>query len=162
MARIFLIVVKGILVGGLIGFLSGAYVALLTKGYVLRREDYLSSILYEQTKSRFIFSMLLTFVIVFAAIGPVVAAASFGPWLRHAVFGLVGGIGTVVFCALACAAIANQQPFNMRKGSSSTYIGRARVYAIPMAFIVGPIVGIWLGRMLCLSGNPISSRQDMA
>jgi hypothetical protein len=46
------------------------------------------------------------------------------------------------------AAITGQQPINMMKGSPSTYIDVARVYAIPVAIIVGPIAGILVGKYM--------------
>jgi hypothetical protein len=102
---------------------------------------------YEHSQSRYASTVLLAFVVVFAAIGPVIAAASFGPWIRHAVYGLVGGVGLVVVVALIGAAITNQQPFNMNKVSHSTWTDIARIYAVPVMLIIGPVSGILIGRI---------------
>ncbi len=146
-ARLPRIVIVGILGGVLVGFLIGAYIVILSEDHVIRRDDYAHPLLYEQSQLRYASTVMLAFVIVFAAIGPVIAAASFGPWIRHAVYGLVGGIGLVVAIALIGAAITNQQPFNVHKRSLHTWIDVARIYAIPASLILGPVFGILVGRV---------------
>lgn len=141
-------VLSGILGGALVGFLIGAYVVVLTKDHVLHRYDFSIALHYEQSQSRYVSTVLLAFVATFAAIGPFVASASFGGWIRHAVYGLVSSIGTVVCVTLIAAAITGQQPINMMKGSPITYIDVERVYAIPVAIIVGPIAGILVGNFI--------------
>lgn len=141
-------VFSGTLGGTLVGLLIGAYVVVLSVDHVLHRGDFSVPIHYEQSKSRYVSTVLLAFVATFAAIGPFVAFASFGGWIRHAVYGLVVAIGTVVFVTLVAAAITGQQPINMMKGSPSTYIDVAREYAIPVAILVGPIFGILVGRLI--------------
>lgn len=148
-ARLPRIVVSGILGGALVGFLIGAYVVVLTGDHVIRRDDYRHPLPFEQSQSRYRTTVLLAFVVVFAAIGPIIAAASFGSWIRHAVYGAVGGIGLVVAVALIAAAITNQQPFNSNKESHGTCIDIARNYAVPVALIVGPIAGMLIGRWRC-------------
>ena len=142
------VVLSGILGGALVGFLIGMYVAVLTESQVIRRDDYAVDLLYEQAKLRYVSTVLLAFVVVFAAIGPVVASATFGGWIRHAVYGLVSAIAIVVCLTLVAAAITGQQPINMMKGSPSTYIDFARIYAVPIAMLFGPIAGIVIGRFL--------------
>ncbi len=116
------ILASGILGGVLVGFLIGVYVVVLTADHVIRRDDFLHPLQFEQSESRYGRTVLLAFMIVFASIGPFIAAASFGSWIRHAVYGLVGGVGLVVVVTLIAAAISNQQPFNTYKGSQSTCI----------------------------------------
>ncbi len=142
------VVLSGILGGALVGFLVGAYVVVLSQGHVIRRDDFADALAYEQTQWRFISTVVAAFVVVFAAIGPVVASASFGVWIRHAVYGMVSAVGVVVGVTLIAAAITGQQPLNMTKGSPSTYIDIARAYAVPVAIITGPIAGILIGRFL--------------
>ncbi len=141
-------VFSGILGGALVGFLIGAYVVVLTKDHVLHVDDFSIARRYEQSQSRYVSTVLSAFIATFAAIGPFVASASFGGWIRHAVYGLVSTIGTVVCVTLIAAAITGQQPINMMKGSPSSYIDVARVYAIPVAIIVGPIAGILVGKLI--------------
>ncbi len=141
------IVIEGIFGGALVGFLIGAYVVVLTRGHVIQRADFVYPLAFEQAQSRYLFTMLFVFVAVFAAVGPVIAAASFGPWIRHAVYGLAGGVTLAVVVALLAASIMDQQPFNMYKGSKSTCIDIARVYAVPVAIIIGPITGILFGTL---------------
>ena len=148
-ARLPRIIVSGILGGVLVGFLIGAYVVVLTGDHVIRRDAYAHPLQYEQSQSRYGTTVLLAFMVVFAAIGPVIAAASFGSWIRHAIYGLVGGVGLVVVVTLIVAAIMNQQPFNMYKGSHRTCIDIARIYAVPVALIIGPVAGILIGRWRC-------------
>jgi len=146
--RLRLAVFSGILGGALVGFLIGAYVAVLTKDHVLHRDDFSIALHYEQSQARYVATVLLAFVATFAVIGPFVASASFGGWIRYAVYGLVSSIGIVVCVTLMAAAIKGQQPINMMKVSPSTYIDVARVYAIPGAIIVGPIAGILVGKFI--------------
>ena len=148
-ARLPRIVIKGLVGGALVGCLTAAYVIVLTEDHVIRRDDFAYPLPYEQSQSRYRSTILLAFTVPFAAIGPVIAAASFGSWIRHAVYGLVGGLGLVVGVTLVTAVITNQQPFNMHRGAHSTYIDIARNYVVPAALIVGPVIGILIGRSLC-------------
>ena len=90
------VIISGIVGGALVGLLIGAYVVVLTEDHVIRRADYAHPLSYEQAQSRFSSTLLLAFVVIFAAIGPVLASASFGTWIRHAIYGMVAAIGTVV------------------------------------------------------------------
>src|SRR5688572_21959709 len=94
---------NGILGGALVGLLIGFYVVLLTTGHVVRRVDFNLAIEFEEAKTRFSWTVLLAFVVVFSFIGPLIASASFGPWVRHAVYGLVVSIGLIVGVALGVA-----------------------------------------------------------
>lgn len=147
--RVIWILSRGIIGGVLVGFLIGAYVVMLTEHHVIQRDDYVYPIRFEQAESRYGTTVLFAFVVVFAAIGPFVAAASFGPWIRHAVYGLTCGIAVVAGVALVSAIVTDQQPFNMQKGSKSTCIDIARIYTLPVAIVVGPAVGILTGALLC-------------
>jgi CDP-diglyceride synthetase len=142
------VVLGGILGGAVVGFLIGAYVVVLSEDHVIQRDDFAVALRYEQSQSRYVTTVLLAFVSAFAVIGPFVASASFGEWIRHAVYGLVSTMGAVVCVTLMAAAITNQQPINMLKGSPSTYIDIARTYAVPVAIFFGPVAGILIGRFI--------------
>jgi predicted small integral membrane protein len=124
------VVLSGILGGTLVGFLIGMYVVVLTESHVIRRDDYAAALFHEQAQLRYVSTVLQAFVVVFAAIGPVVASASFGGWIRHAIYGLVSAIALVVCVTLVAAALTGQQPINMMRESPSTYINFARIYAM--------------------------------
>lgn len=142
------VLVKGIAGGALAGLLVGAFVVILSKEYVIQREDFTYPLAFEQAKQRYASTVLLAFVAVFGAIGPFIAAASFGSWIRHAVYGLTGSFALVVGVTLCAAWTTNQQPFNMYKGSSSQWIDIARVYVLPAALIVGPVIGLVTGAFI--------------
>jgi cytochrome bd-type quinol oxidase subunit 2 len=148
-SRPLLIPIRGIIGGLLVGFLIGAYVALMTVGHVIREDEFQSRLQYELAQERFGATVLLAFMEVFTFIGPFITAAAFGSWIRHAVYGLVAGLGLVVAVTLIAAAITDQQPINKHKGSSSTCIDIARVYAFPAMIVIGPCVGILVGKWLC-------------
>ncbi len=121
---------------------------MLTGAYVLRPDDFDAPLRYQQTHSRYKATLLMTFVVVFSLLGPVIASASFGAWLRHAVYGLTTSVAIVVAVALLGAALADQQPFNMHKEAASTSIDLARTRGVPAAIVLGPIAGILIGRRL--------------
>jgi len=151
------ILLKGIIGGAFAGFLFGAYVAVLYKGHVIQRDDFNSPLAFEQAEQRYVSTTLLAFVSVFAGVGPFIAAGSFGPWVRHAVYGLVASVALVVVATLVAAGIANQQPFNMYKGSKSEWIDLGRVYLVPGALIAGPVAGLLIGPLLRRSGTNSST-----
>jgi len=97
---------------------------------------------FEQAERRFAFTVLIAFTVVFAVIGPFIAAASFGSWIWHSVYGLTASITVVVSVTLFAAWATNQQPFNMHKGSSTWWIDIARVYILPAALVAGPVIGL--------------------
>lgn len=138
--------ISGVVGGAMVGFLIGVYVLNLTADYVVQHGDFADPRAFEVAQARFIRTTLAAFVAAFAIVGPYVAAASFGPWIRHAVLGLVGGIAAVVVAALVTALVANEQPFNRRKGAESISIDIARLYGVPAAIGVGPVIGILVGR----------------
>lgn len=140
------ILAKGILGGALVGFLISAYVVEVSREYVFQQEDFAHALAFEQTEQRYASTVVLALVLVFAGIGPFVAAATFGPWLRHAVYGFVGSFFVVVGMVVVAAALTNQQPFNMHKGSGSTWINIGRLYGVPAALLVGPVVGLLIGK----------------
>jgi hypothetical protein len=119
-ARPLLILVRGGLGGLLVGFLIGAYVVFLTSHHVIHEDEFQFRLQYELAQERYGVTVLLAFMAVFTFIGPFIAAAAFGSWIRHAVYGLVAGLGLVVAVTLIAAAITDQQPINKHKGSSST------------------------------------------
>jgi hypothetical protein len=136
------ILTRGLIGGALVGLLIGAYVIVLSKDHVIRHEDFSHPLVYEQAESRFISTVILAFTIVFAGIGPFIAAASFGPWIRHAIYGLTGSVFVVVAVTLLAAGINKEQPFNSNKVAKSTCIDLARIYFLPAALVAGPVVGL--------------------
>jgi uncharacterized sodium:solute symporter family permease YidK len=150
-------VLKGIIGGACFGFLIGAYIVVLSKAYVIRSNDFTYPMAYEETEERYASTLVLFFVTVFAVIGPYIAAASYGPWLRHGVYGLVCSVAAVVVTTLIAASIADQQPFNMHKTATSEWIDLARVYLLPGALVAGPVIGMWVGRFLRRSGPDSST-----
>ncbi|MDF1743928.1 MAG: hypothetical protein P1V19_09535 [Gimesia sp.] len=139
------VILKGIVGGAVVGLFLGIYVVGLTTHYVIQRSEYSYPLLYENAQGRYFTTVLLCFVIIFSVVGPFVASASFGPWLRHAVYGLVGCIALVVGVALVGAAIQSEQPFHKNKLSGRTCIDAARLYGIPASFVIGPLAGILIG-----------------
>lgn len=139
------ILVRGILGGSLVGLLIGAYIIVLTGGFVVQRDDFSHPLVFERAELRYHSTVLVSFVVVFAAIGPFIAAGSYGLWIRHAVYGILASIALVVAVTLVAAMITNQQPINMYKGSKTTCIDIARNYALPAAAVVGPLAGILIG-----------------
>ncbi len=139
------VILKGICVGALSGLVLGFYICVLTSRYVIQRADYSHPLFYENAEGRYNSTVILSFVLVFSVVGPFVASASYGRWMRHAVYGLVGCIGLVVVLALTGAVIKNEQPFHMNKISERTCIDAARLYGIPASFVIGPLAGILIG-----------------
>lgn len=146
--RILLTVLKGVFCGALVGFLIGGYVVVQTEEHVVQATDFSHVVFYQEAQSRFESTVLVAFVVVLAAIGPLIAFGSFGPWVRHSVYGLVACVAAVAVLGLLGAIITNQQPFNMYVGAKSTWIGFARTYGLPVAFLVGPVTGVLFGRKL--------------
>lgn len=145
-ARIATLLGKGILGGSLVGLCVGVYALLMTYDYVCGTVDFSHPHAKEIVGNRYRTAVPLAFIIVFAAIGPFIAGAKFGSWLRHAVYGMTAVIALVVLTCLAAAAMTNQQPFNMHKGSNSEFVKFAREYSVPFGFVVGSIVGMAFGR----------------
>lgn len=139
------VILKGIIGGVIIGLFLGLYVTMLTTQYVIPRSEYSHSLLYANAEGRYFTTVVLSFVIIFSVVGPFVASASFGTWMRDAVYGLVGCIALVVGVALVGAAIQSEQPFHIDKSSGRTCIDAARTYGIPLSFVIGPLAGIIIG-----------------
>ncbi|HUE74833.1 MAG TPA: hypothetical protein VMP01_28455 [Pirellulaceae bacterium] len=138
---------SGVVGGAMIGLLIGVYVLDLTVDYVVQHDDFAHPVAFEEAQARYSRTIVTAFVLAFSVVGPYVAAASFGPWIRHAVLGLVGSIVTVVIVALIAALLTNEQPFNRSKGSESTSIDIARMYGIPAAIVMGPVIAMLVGRL---------------
>lgn len=144
------IIAKGLIGGAFTGYVIGAYFVLFSKKYVFRADDFRHIIFQEEAEFRFTTAVLLAFVTAFALIGPYVAAGSYGPWVRHAIYGIVGSFGFVVVGALI-AGLVNQvingeQPFGRFSSSADLWHGIARYFGIPLALIVGPWIGIGIGK----------------
>lgn len=139
---------KGVISGAFIGLFLGVYISNLTIGYVIQSTDYVNRTMFEMAESRFSSILILSFVTILTLIGPYVASTTFGPWPRHALYGLLGGVVLVVGIALLGAFIQGERPFYGSKLlAEQTWIDAARGYGIPAAFVVGPIVGILIGRL---------------
>lgn len=88
---------KGIVGGSLVGFVVGGYAIEMTYDYACGSVDFEHPLAREIVQQRFRNAMLLTFVATFIVIGPFVAFARYGPWLRHA--GLWHDSGNIDCCA---------------------------------------------------------------
>ena len=159
-SRIVNILTTGIIGGGLVGFVIGAFVLMLTSDYVINQDDIEIPTLFEQAQSRYIKTILSAFTIVFAAIGPLIATGKFSPWIRHAIYGQLAVSIFVTAITLIAASLLNQQPFNMHKGASSLCIDFARYFAIPIALIIGPIIGIQCSKLACRDLKIVSPDQS--
>ncbi len=144
--RVLVMIGKGVLGGAILGFLVTNYVLHLTNGYVVQRDDFAYPLAYEQAQQRYATTLLLAFVIVFAGAGPLLVAASFSPWMKHAVYGLVCGVGLTVFVALFAATIAGERPFRPDKVGKQTCMDFAHHCGIPIAMVAGPLIGVWAGK----------------
>jgi hypothetical protein len=154
------ILMKGIIGGAFAGFLIGAYVVTLSEDHVIQRDNFNLPLVFEQARQRYTSTVILAFTTVFAAIGPFIAAASFGRWIRHVVYGLTGSVAVVVGGALIAAAILNEEPFNSNKIAKSTCIDLARIYFLPAALGTGPVIGLLIGHSMRRSdkSSPTNSR----
>ncbi len=156
--RILGIVITGLLGGALVGTLIGIYSVTITVDHVIRRDDFATSLAFEQSQSRYMWTVIVAFFATFTAIGPVIAGFSFGKWARHSVGGFLGVFMTLTFLSLTCALVTNQQPFNHRKGAQSTCIDFSRIYAGPISLIIGPALGIAIG-MICSAESYVRSNR---
>jgi MFS family permease len=137
--------VSGVIGGLLVGALVGAYFVVQTSETVIQRDDYKTSVLYEQAETRYKKTILAAFSISFAMVGAFVANATFGSWLSPAIYGMLGSVAVVVAVTIVVAALTNQQPINMQKGSSRACIDVARSCGLPVAVVFGPILGVLVG-----------------
>ena len=128
-------ILKGVLGGVFTGFILGFYLTVLTRDYVIEPGHFQTDVLFEQGQVRFTQVVMLGCMGILALVGPFIVAAEFGPWLRHAVYGLVGCLALVV----------NEPLVYNSKMADTTCIDAARLYGIPAAFVLGPIVGIMIG-----------------
>ena len=125
---------------------------MLTRAHVIQEADYSSPLRHEFDESRYRWALLLSFSAAFAAIGPFIAAGTYGPWLRHAVYGLVVSLAAVVGTGLIVAAATGQIP--LRSDTQPTWALRlARVYGLPLALLLGPYLGFALGRFWAASAR---------
>lgn len=143
-------VLAGITGGVLVGALIGAYFIVRTEDDVVLRADYEASspITFEMASARYRRAIFTSFVATFAFIGPFVANARFGEWMRPAVYGLVCGMAILCVLTYTVSAFTYQQPFYMTKGAGRGCIDAALRIGIPIAIVVGPICGIlvWISR----------------
>ncbi|MGQ0636059.1 MAG: hypothetical protein ACT4QC_15720 [Planctomycetaceae bacterium] len=124
----------------------GAYVVALSRDHVVQRDSFSHPLAFELTQERYAWTVLLAFIAVFAAIGPFVAAASFGPWIRHAVYGAVAGIATVIGAVLGIAHLRDEQQFHSIKGGWGMRSDFALRIGIPLGLLAGSAAGLALGK----------------
>ena len=143
------VLIKGILAGAFVGLVAGVYASHLTLQNVIKKEDYSHPLYYERAQERYTTAMRRSFLVAFAFCGPFVAAASFGEWIRHAVYGVIGCLGFVVTFSLLIS-IANFAFGDVSVIASIKFpsppVRFAQQYGVPAAFLLGPIVGIVFGR----------------
>lgn len=139
------LILKGMFVGAIVGLFFGAYVVAFSSQYVFQVSDYAIKLDYEKATGRYVSAIILSFVVLFSYVGTFLAFASFGSWMRHALYGLVACIALVVGTALVGARINNERPFRRDYGAEQTCIDAARLCGIPASFIVGPLAGILVG-----------------
>lgn len=139
-------IIAGVIGGSLIGAVAGLYVTMVTVDSVILRDDFDHVVSWEQAADRFRWTLLISFSIVFALVGPFVANARFGTWLRPAVYGLV--LSLVVLCTgtLLLAAMAQQQPVYMHKGAGRDYADAAFRIGVPLSLVFGPVAGVFAAR----------------
>lgn len=157
-AKLVRTVLAGLLGGAAIGLVAGGYAIVLTEIIVLHRDDFATPLAFEQTQNRFRLVLLAAFSVVFAVSGPYIAAGSYGPWLRDAIYGAVCGAMLVVGLTLFFAFVTNEQPFNQFVGSESRWIDRGRLYGVPAALLLGPLFGTIAGRRFRKSTLNAASR----
>ena len=78
------IVLPGVIMGTMTGVIIGSYIGHVTADYVIRRQDYIRPLLYENSHSRYVFTLMLVFVIIFGVIvGPLlgILSAAVEHWL---------------------------------------------------------------------------------
>lgn len=139
-------ILKGVLGGVFTGFILGFYLTVLTRDYVIEPGHFQTDVLFEQGQVRFTQVVMLGCMGILALVGPFIVAAEFGPWMRHAVYGLVGCLTLVVGGALLGSRLRNEPLVYNSKMADTTCIDMARLYGIPAAFVLGPLVGIMIGR----------------
>lgn len=138
-------ILKGVLGGVFTGFILGFYLTVLTRDYVIEPGHFQTEVLFEQGQVRFTQVVMLGCMGILALVGPFIVAAEFGPWLRHAVYGLVACLALVVGGALLGSRLMNEPLVYDSKMADRTCIDAARLYGIPTAFVLGPIVGMLIG-----------------
>lgn len=143
------IILKGVIGGAFSGFVIGAYFVEFSKKYVFRADDFRHVIFQEETEFRYTLAVVSAFVAAFAMIGPYVAAGSYGSWIRHAIYGLVGCVGFVVglagFAGFFYELLYRERPFGRSSQSFDMWYGMAHHVGIPLALVIGPWIGIGIG-----------------
>lgn len=139
-------VISGVFCGSLIGAVIGVYVFMLTADSVILRDDFDHVVSWEQAADRFRWTLLISFSIVFALVGPFVANARFGTWLRPAVYGLVVSMAILCTATLIASAFTKQQPVYMHKGAGRDYADAALRIGVPLSFVFGPVIGAFAAR----------------
>ena len=154
---IFHIVFKGVLVGACVGLVIGVYASQLTLRRVIKKEDYSHPIHYENAQMRYTSAMRGVFVFICGFCGPFIAAASFGEWIRSAVYGTIGCLALFV-CFIIVVSLVNSAVSGVPVLASlkfpSPAVRMAQHYGVPAAFLLGPIIGVTSWR---IRGNRQSS-----
>ena len=140
----------GLVAGALFGLVIGYYLFAFSFHLVFDREDYSSIVSYLDNIRQYRNKLLVLSSTSFSVICAVLSAVCSGPWLRHSLYGLTAAVLLVVSATLVAAQVTDQQPINMSKGSESTYMDFALAYGIPTAFLIGPTLGLLIGRSLAI------------
>ena len=133
---------SGVIGGLFLGLLVGGYVVVQTHETVIQRDAYKTSLLWEQAETTYVKTTVTAFAITFAFVGALISNATFGSWLRPAVYGILYSFVALIVFTILAAAVTGQQPVNMQKGSSRTIIDVARSYGVFVSIVVGSIAGI--------------------
>lgn len=114
---------------------------------MFRADDFRHVIFKRKPSSVTLLAVVSAFVAAFAMIGPYVAAGSYGPWIRHAIYGLVGCVGIVVglavFAGFFYELLYGQRPFRSSQSFDMWY-GMAHHIGICL-IVIGPWIGIGIG-----------------
>lgn len=141
------LLIKGIVGGSLVGFVLGFYAWVTVKDYVLSPVEFEHPRIQEIVEVRFRTAMLCSFVVCFASIGPFIAGAEFGPWIRHAAYGMTTVTLLIALAAIIADRISHPEFASQGKGwSHSIYLDFAHNFAVPIGFFAGTTIGILFGK----------------
>ncbi len=141
------IIFKGLTFGALIGLLIGIVVLFISdrENPVVRRPDYKHVVFFEKDDAYFAKIVTVSFILVFAYIGPYVAGSTFNPQVRPALYGLFGCLLLVTLIAFPILASGPESKSDDHHTKWSSFIYHS---VVPMALIIGPFVGIYLNKWL--------------
>ena len=140
------ILFKGVAGGAMAGLLLAFCILQFFLNQFVRRDNFHSDAAYELGQRELGYQIFVFSMLICTAIGPLIASISFGPWLRDSWYGFVGMFTLIAVSALICAAARDEQPFNHYKGASPASIETAVQLGLPLSLILGPIIGVSIGR----------------